>query len=235
MISLDQLRLNINALLNLKNEEKKNQHKTLNINEFYFNINSFAHDIYPQIKNDICAHIKLSIRESIIFIGSSNNCDSASFDMQTVGYYLIVSNYGNIFYGTVKSFVKDSEWKCDSIVHNRIENNFELDPFIINIIQNFPCDFDTPLIMDMIIKTSKEHTFELYQKYKNLVEENARMKKELDSIPIEYQCCICLSFTAKKQICVPCGHAQYCEDCIVKIKNCSICKKEIDKVIRIFI
>lgn len=55
-----------------------------------------------------------------------------------------------------------------------------------------------------------------------------------DDIPDEEKCVICFNRTKKNQALVPCGHTQYCEDCINKIKKCSLCKTPIDKIIKIF-
>ena len=55
-----------------------------------------------------------------------------------------------------------------------------------------------------------------------------------NSIPVEYQCCICFGFTLKREIISPCGHTQYCHNCITKIETCALCKGKVEKIITIY-
>lgn len=48
-----------------------------------------------------------------------------------------------------------------------------------------------------------------------------------DSMPEEHRCCICFCFTDKKKVCVPCGHAQYCNKCIDELSECALCRKTV--------
>lgn len=75
---------------------------------------------------------------------------------------------------------------------------------------------------------------QLVLKVKSLKLKTEELQNKLrDSVPLENQCCICFGYTEKKQLCVPCGHRQYCIDCIKKINVCSLCKANIDQVIKI--
>lgn len=58
-----------------------------------------------------------------------------------------------------------------------------------------------------------------------------KLKRKLaDAVPIDNQCCICYGYTEKHKACVPCGHRQYCDDCIESITQCSICRAEVQQV-----
>ena len=85
------------------------------------------------------------------------------------------------------------------------------------------------------------HTFSHYISiYDNVILEhksdNSILYKILDDddIPEEEQCIICYKRTLRKKILIPCGHTQYCKDCITKIKTCSLCRKNISNIIDIF-
>lgn len=54
-----------------------------------------------------------------------------------------------------------------------------------------------------------------------------------DEIPVDKRCMICSGYTNKNQIIVPCGHRQFCTDCIGKFYQCPMCAKKIEKVIDI--
>ena len=49
------------------------------------------------------------------------------------------------------------------------------------------------------------------------------------------ECCICLDDLIERRVIYPCGHSQYCPDCVKRIKRCSLCKGDIKDVIKIFL
>jgi hypothetical protein len=63
----------------------------------------------------------------------------------------------------------------------------------------------------------------------DLLEERIR-----DIIPIEHQCCICFGYTHKQQVCVPCGHTQYCTSCIQRIDKCALCNTHITNIVKLY-
>jgi len=77
----------------------------------------------------------------------------------------------------------------------------------------------------------------------SLKNEIARLKAEndfleekiRDIIPIEHQCCICFGYTHKQQVCVPCGHTQYCTNCIKRIDKCALCNTHITDIIKVYV
>lgn len=50
------------------------------------------------------------------------------------------------------------------------------------------------------------------------------------------ECVICLEdlAEAQKAVVVPCGHANYCWDCVQKIETCSICRQRVNQCFKIF-
>jgi hypothetical protein len=91
---------------------------------------------------------------------------------------------------------------------------------------------------------------DLQQKYDTLLSEkedlnttNSLLKEKIiklenqlkDSIPEEHRCCICFGFTDKKKLCVPCGHAQYCNKCIDELSECALCRISVTSVVKLFI
>lgn len=55
-----------------------------------------------------------------------------------------------------------------------------------------------------------------------------------EEIAKDDECTICFNHTDRSQILVPCGHTKYCDICICKIKECSICHVNIKQIIRIY-
>ena len=45
--------------------------------------------------------------------------------------------------------------------------------------------------------------------------------------------CSFFSLTERNHALVPCGHTQFCEQCITQFSNCPICRKD-DSVIKIY-
>lgn len=58
-------------------------------------------------------------------------------------------------------------------------------------------------------------------------------KLQID-VPFENQCCICFGFTNKKKALIPCGHMQYCDECITKINKCSLCNRNFSGILTVF-
>lgn len=80
-------------------------------------------------------------------------------------------------------------------------------------------------VVEIFIETKVKS--EMEKKY----EKKYRMLKEIAQ---KHQCCICFGYTNKKKVCVPCGHKQYCNECIMEIKECSLCQKNIDSIITLY-
>ena len=49
----------------------------------------------------------------------------------------------------------------------------------------------------------------------------------------QLSCCICYGDLIKRYACVPCGHCQFCRDCIKKVRVCPLCRKHIQSKIEI--
>jgi len=90
---------------------------------------------------------------------------------------------------------------------------------------------------------------DLQKKYDALVKKNEQQQKTVESletkieklenqlkesIPEQHRCCICFGYTDKKKACVPCGHTQYCDNCIGELKKCAICRKDVTSSIPLF-
>ena len=58
--------------------------------------------------------------------------------------------------------------------------------------------------------------------------------KDSNDIPEDEQCVICFKRTDKKQVLVPCGHRQYCKECIKKVEICSLCRKPVNMVMDLY-
>jgi hypothetical protein len=69
------------------------------------------------------------------------------------------------------------------------------------------------------------------QLIKEKSQSKAKLKKLMRDIPFENKCIICESFTKCNKVCTPCGHYRYCNECIDVIKECALCRAEVDKVI----
>lgn len=56
----------------------------------------------------------------------------------------------------------------------------------------------------------------------------------ISAIPLNNQCCICFSFTERKQFCIPCGHTQYCTSCIEGLQKCALCRESVEKISNVY-
>lgn len=52
----------------------------------------------------------------------------------------------------------------------------------------------------------------------------------MDSIKDE-QCCVCFDITKRTKTLVPCGHSQFCLNCISMIKDCPMCRTKVTLII----
>jgi len=95
--------------------------------------------------------------------------------------------------------------------------------------------------------SNKFKTIKIFLKYMNknrkiVIDKNNELNKIVedyknklrDCIPLKNQCVICFCYNDKKTCIVPCGHTQHCEDCVKKIKICSLCNGLITQTIKIF-
>jgi hypothetical protein len=52
-------------------------------------------------------------------------------------------------------------------------------------------------------------------------------------IPESERCVICFEKAEKEYILIPCGHIQYCNVCINKIRECALCRSAIENKVKI--
>jgi hypothetical protein len=97
--------------------------------------------------------------------------------------------------------------------------------------------------MNMLVELDLQKKYEKLLKDKEMVDltnksledKIKRLENQLkEAVPVESQCCICFGYTDKKMICVPCGHAQYCSDCINKLSKCAICREDVMTIVKTF-
>ena len=58
--------------------------------------------------------------------------------------------------------------------------------------------------------------------------------KDIDELPDDKKCVVCFGLTERNKAIVPCGHTQFCKNCINKFKECPICRKDVSCVIKIY-
>ncbi len=104
-------------------------------------------------------------------------------------------------------------------------------------------DMNKKYSMNMLVELDLQKKYEKLLNDKDTVDATNKLLEEKikkledqlkDSIPVEHQCCICFGFTDKKTICVPCGHAQYCSQCIKKLSKCAICRETVTSVVKTY-
>jgi len=197
--------------------------------------------------------IKLSKNERyIVFIEKQ----LPYYSNDTTNYLMFrVTNYGNISVceRTVTNRYNQQTNHMGTI--KCIKHDILLSDMFILMVQSISPHIINIDAIDKFITIYKENYFrflvssDLQQKCINLTSEINILKKECterddqinslknklkECIPIENQCCICFGYTKKNQALVPCGHTQYCNECIVTIKTCSICITNTVQVIKIF-
>jgi hypothetical protein len=96
------------------------------------------------------------------------------------------------------------------------------------------------------IKTHKKRIGDLKLQIHQLKEKNPQLPKDPPSellpkdppselLPeVKKECVICEEFEADTAI-IPCGHAQFCRHCVVKISECSICRQHKTGVLRVYL
>lgn len=48
------------------------------------------------------------------------------------------------------------------------------------------------------------------------------------------ECCICFENIEEKYVTIPCGHTRTCFNCLKNLRNCSICRKDIENIFKLF-
>lgn len=104
-------------------------------------------------------------------------------------------------------------------------------------------DMNKKYSMNMLVELDLQKKYEKLLKDKAMVDVTnksledkiKKLENQLkESVPVEHQCCICFGYTDKNMICVPCDHAQYCDECINKLSNCAICRENVMTVVKTF-
>jgi hypothetical protein len=49
----------------------------------------------------------------------------------------------------------------------------------------------------------------------------------------ENECCVCFQQIKQKVACIPCGHTQFCEECLMKVSCCPLCKTKYTQILKI--
>jgi len=69
--------------------------------------------------------------------------------------------------------------------------------------------------------------------FRNIVNDKGGDSSE-DNIIESRECCICFTCIKEDYALSPCGHTQFCKECI-NFDKCPICKVKIDRVIRLYL
>lgn len=60
-------------------------------------------------------------------------------------------------------------------------------------------------------------------------------KEKCPSLKASNECCICLEDITQRLVIYPCGHSAFCNECISKIRECSICKGDIKDIFKVYL
>lgn len=84
-----------------------------------------------------------------------------------------------------------------------------------------------------VVEQLKDFDFDLTSETDNIVKKHEDKVNKFGKTD-ENECAICFKITDRKRILIPCGHTKYCESCIQELKECSICKTQVNTIIRVF-
>lgn len=74
-------------------------------------------------------------------------------------------------------------------------------------------------------------------KYQKHMKEKHSGEKESQRVPPSppppQECCVCLENLTDSYMLYPCGHAQYCKFCAMKLEQCSLCRKNITDIVKV--
>lgn len=66
-----------------------------------------------------------------------------------------------------------------------------------------------------------------------ILKNQAKRIRKYDSDRVR-KCVICLEYKEMNYVPIPCGHRVYCDTCIMKIHDCSLCKRSISNRLKIY-
>lgn len=89
-----------------------------------------------------------------------------------------------------------------------------------------------------ITKKYEQSILKISEKEKEITELNNKIKileeKLKNAVPEENQCIICFGYTHKTKVLIPCCHTKYCDDCIMKLDTCSLCRTKVTMIKKIY-
>ena len=215
---------------NMEEVKKHNIQLKIKKQKIFYNKNKISTEILNELLNELTVEISAKHQSSIYIY---NNCLFIHNNEQ----YGIINT--NLILIDLNTFIKKEFYNCYLTSLHLIKANYLLfaekrtspieDRFILYNIANS----NTTEINNIKKKYATGYIAMLDDDYVCI--ENTLLKLcNINDIPDDEQCIICFEKTEKDKIIVPCGHRQYCVKCIYKIKSCSLCRQDIEKIINIY-
>lgn len=226
--------------------EKIKNKLNLELGEYIILVNGHMSKLRPRTNSSGCITPGIYVFEMIVVTNFSKLYHSIEYNHPFVNqnetFYTAKNiKLNNIFVNIIQLFKNITGISATPLVHE----NAMLSKIGINvrniIIELFELNekyFYKFLSTTEINEKYEQSLINIQNKDKEINELNNKIKslenKIKNAVPIENQCCICFGFTNKRKLLVPCGHTQFCDDCITKINKCSLCNKDIEQVVNIF-
>ncbi len=161
--------------------------------------------------------IMLKVGTKIIFININNNTtiiktwDYKNINIQSI----ILDNYISI-----NMINNNTTWNCILYDYQNNEEVINKEGFIIN--KNDDVSSNYWLQDESIIIIQNKDEREILK------------LRDVDELPDEQKCVVCFQMTDRKSALVPCGHTQFCSNCISKFTSCPVCRADVSTYIKIF-
>lgn len=206
--------------VNKQNISLKSLHKNINIKYEMAPLNDRMLIIYPRYPQNI---------------NENNKCIIINVDNNDSNNMKQLSGYLHLNWSTL-CIIEDKFIILRELNHYTIYNfidNKEIDRIYINRVKKYNSGNGTEYYID------GKKIEAINNKYISVQDSNNNITKiykfvDSDDIPEGEQCIICFNRTMKDKALIPCGHTQYCNKCIIDIKTCSLCRKEVEKIIKIY-
>ena len=98
------------------------------------------------------------------------------------------------------------------------------------------CEETTTLVEELLSRLEIVES-KLRKQNKQLKDQKEKLEEQTEKLEEQREsalCRICLD-RERNTVILPCGHATCCKECAKPLQNCPICRKEIDKVLEIFL
>jgi len=236
--------------INSLNTNENNENTLIQYNIGNMNIDNIRSENNNIISNSIDTINTITTQLNTInadnaYVGVNNNNSRFSRNHKVK---LDTQNIESLIKNT-NALINQNKFLLDELTALRIKNNYnareklKLSDNVVNLSSENKKLLQLNLNLNKSIKKYKKYTDDLIQEHESIllevISENNRINNNLatiseaKSINNAFLCVVCIH-NVRDIILLPCNHNILCNECLIQLKECPICRKNIDSYTKVY-